>query len=121
IQSGGRRGAMAITSGLLFLAAIFLIPLLSFIPESAIAPVIIITGAIMMQQLRFVKFADFSEWFPTFLILVLIPLTSSISTGLAFGFIVYPICILVVGNFRDVSIVLYVLRLFFLILLFIDL
>ena len=115
IQSGGRRGAMAITSGLLFLAAIFLIPLLSFIPESAIAPVIIITGAIMMQQLRFVKFADFSEWFPTFLILVLIPLTSSISTGLAFGFIVYPICKLVVGNYKDVSKVMYVLSFLFLI------
>lgn len=115
IQSGGRRGAMAIISGLLFLAAIFLIPLLSFIPESAIAPVIIITGAIMMQQLRFVKFADFSEWFPTFLILVLIPLTSSISTGLAFGFIVYPICKLVVGNYRDVSKVMYVLSFLFLI------
>src|SRR5699024_6775307 len=115
IQSGGRRGAMAITSGLLFLAAIFLIPLLSFIPEAAIAPVIIITGAIMMQQLRFVKFADFSEWFPTFLILVLIPLTSSISTGLAFGFIVYPICKLVVGNYRDVSKVMYALSLLFLI------
>ena len=45
----------------------------------------------MMQQLKAINFDDFSEWFPAFLIVVLIPLTGSISVGLAFGFAAYPL------------------------------
>ena len=71
-------------------------------PQAAIAPVIIITGAMMMQQLQYVEFNDFSEWFPAFLIVVLIPLTGSISTGLAFGFVAYPLLKLLNRQARDV-------------------
>ena len=91
IESGGKTGLMSLVSGGMFLLALFFIPLLNYVPQAAIAPVIIITGAIMMQQLKAINFDDFSEWFPAFLIVVLIPLTGSISVGLAFGFAAYPL------------------------------
>lgn len=102
IASGGRTGLMALTAGVLFALSLFFIPLLSYVPQAAIAPVIIITGAVMMQQLQYVEFNDFSEWFPAFLVVVLIPLTGSISTGLAFGFTAYPLLKLIIGRAREV-------------------
>ena len=102
IASGGRTGLMALVAGILFALSLFFIPLLSYVPQAAIAPVIIITGAMMMQQLQYVEFNDFSEWFPAFLIFVLIPLTGSISTGLAFGFTAYPLLKLLNGRVGEV-------------------
>lgn len=103
IASGGRTGLMALVAAVLFGASIFFIPFLSYVPQAAIAPVIIITGAMMMQQLHYVELMDFSEWFPAFLIVVLIPLSGSISTGLAFGFTAYPLLKLMDGSMREVS------------------
>ncbi len=114
ILEGGRRGVTAVTAGVLFLASLFFVPLLTYVPESAVAPVIIITGAMMMQQLERINFADFSEWFPAFLIVVLIPLTNSISTGLAFGFAAYPMMKAFTGKARSVSAINYGLGLLFL-------
>ena len=105
IASGGRKGIMALTSAVLFLGAMLFVPLLSFVPQAAIAPVIIITGAMMMQQLAHMDFSDFTEWFPAFLIVVLIPLTGSISTGLAFGFTAWPLLKFLGGERREVHIV----------------
>ena len=105
IASGGRKGIMALTSAALFLGAMLFVPLLSFVPQAAIAPVIIITGAMMMQQLAHMDFSDFTEWFPAFLIVVLIPLTGSISTGLAFGFTAWPLLKFLGGERREVHIV----------------
>ena len=105
IASGGRKGIMALTSAVLFLGAMLFVPLLSFVPQAAIAPVIIITGAMMMQNLAHMDFSDFTEWFPAFLIVVLIPLTGSISTGLAFGFTAWPLLKFLGGERREVHIV----------------
>ena len=102
IASGGRKGIMALTSAVLFLGAMLFVPLLSFVPQAAIAPVIIITGAMMMQNLAHMDFSDFTEWFPAFLIVVLIPLTGSISTGLAFGFTAWPLLKFLGGERREV-------------------
>ena len=103
IAGGGRTGLMALVSAVLFGLSLFFIPFLSYVPQAAIAPVIIITGAMMMQQLHYVDLLDFSEWFPAFLIVVLIPLSGSISTGLAFGFTAYPLLKLMDGSRREVS------------------
>lgn len=103
IESGGRRGVMALTAAVLFAASLFFVPLLAYVPQAAIAPVIIITGAIMMTNLARMDFSDFTEWFPAFLIVVLIPLTGSISTGLAFGFTAWPIMKFVGGRRAEVT------------------
>lgn len=113
IASGGRTGLMALTAAILFLVSLFFIPLLSYVPQAAIAPVIIITGAMMMQQLQHMDFKDFSEWFPAFLVVVLIPLSGSISTGLAFGFTAYPLLKLMNGRFRELHALSYGLGILF--------
>lgn len=106
---------MAITAGILFAISTFFVPLLAYVPQAAIAPVIIITGAIMMEAIGSIDMHDFAAWFPAFLIIVLIPLTNSISTGLAFGFVFYPILRLASGDGRNVSPTMYVLGGLFLI------
>ena len=98
IACGGRGGIVALTAAGLFILSLFFVPLLSYVPQAAIAPVIIITGAMMMQQLQHIDFNDFSEWFPAFLLVVLIPLSGSISIGLAFGFAAYPLLKLFAGQ-----------------------
>lgn len=102
IASGGRTGIMPGVCGVLFLLALCFVPGIAYIPEAAIAPVIIITGAMMMQQMQYLEFNDFSEWFPAFLIIVMMPLTGSISTGLAFGFAAYPILKFLAGKGSEV-------------------
>ncbi|GAF37428.1 NCS2 family permease [Lentilactobacillus farraginis] len=109
IESGGRTGITSIVAGIMFALSIFFIPLLSFVPQAAIAPVIIITGALMMNQLSRINMFDFSDWFPAFLIVVLIPFTTSISTGLAFGFVAYPILKIAAGRAKELTIATYVL------------
>lgn len=114
IESGGRTGLTSIVAGLMFAVSLFFIPLLAFVPQAAIAPVIIITGALMMNQLSRVNMYDFSDWFPAFLIVVLIPFTSSISTGLAFGFVAYPLLKIAAGRQRELTMATYVLGFLFL-------
>lgn len=107
IEEGGKTGLTTIVSGTLFLATLFFIPLLSYVPQAAIAPVILITGALMMKNLQHIQFDDFTEWFPAFLIVVLIPLTSSIADGMAAGFVFYPIVKLVSGKKSEIHPILY--------------
>lgn len=114
IESGGRTGLTSIVAGVMFAISLFFIPLLAFVPQAAIAPVIIITGALMMNQLSRINMFDFSDWFPAFLIVVLIPFTSSISTGLAFGFVVYPLLKIAAGRQKELTVATYVLGFLFL-------
>ena len=114
IASGGRTGLMALVAAGLFAGSVFFIPLLSFVPQAAIAPVIIITGAMMMQQIQYIALDDFSEWFPAFLVIVLIPWSGSISTGLAFGFTFYPLLKIMNRQAREVHVLGYLLGFLFL-------
>ena len=114
IESGGRTGLTAIVTGVMFGLSLFFIPLLSFVPQAAISPVIIITGALMMNRLSRINMFDFSDWFPAFLIVVIIPFTSSISTGLAFGFVTYPLLKIAAGRQNELTIPTYVLGALFL-------
>ncbi|UQS83924.1 NCS2 family permease [Bombilactobacillus thymidiniphilus] len=115
IESGGKTGLTALVASFLFAISLFVVGLLKFVPQAAIAPVIIITGALMMQQLATIDLHDLSEWFPAFLIIVLIPLTGSIATGLAFGFISYPIAKMAASKIKQISKTMWCLSLLFLI------
>lgn len=117
IQQGGRTGRTSITVGLLFAAAFFAVPLLAYIPNSALAPVIIITGCLMMQSLQHVDLTDLSEWVPTFLMIVIMAFSMSISDGLAFGFVSYPLVKTFVGKHRDISLPMWVISICFFIYL----
>jgi adenine/guanine/hypoxanthine permease len=114
IAAGGRTGFTAVTTGVLFLASIFFIPLIKLIPGSAIAPILIIIGALMLQHIKNVELNDFSEWFPAFVIIVMIPFTYSIADGIAFGFILYPLLKLAVGKTKEVSLPLVTISILFL-------
>lgn len=114
-QLGARTGIMSITAGIMFLLSTFFISFLDLVPQAAIAPVIIITGALMLSNLKTINMDDFAEWFPAFLIVVLIPLTGSISIGLAFGFVAYPIVKIFNGQIKSISTINYILSGLFLI------
>lgn len=113
IAAGGRTGFTALVSGALFGATFFFIPLLAYIPDSAIAPVLIVIGGLIMQNVKEMDFSDMTEAFPAFLIMVMIPFTYSIVDGMAFGFIAYPLVKIARGKSRDVSPVLYIIAALF--------
>ncbi|WP_028589956.1 NCS2 family permease [Paenibacillus massiliensis] len=114
IAAGGRTGVTPLVTAIMFGLTFFFIPLLTYIPDSAIAPVLIIIGGLMVQNVKEMNFADFADAFPAFLIMVMIPFTYSIVDGMAFGFIAYPLAKLAAGKGKEVPLVLYVIAILFL-------
>jgi AGZA family xanthine/uracil permease-like MFS transporter len=109
IAAGGRTGLTSLTAGVLMLVSLGFLPMVRMIPDSAIAPVLIIIGGLMLQNVQSINLRDFSEGFPAFLIIALIPLSYSIVDGIAFGFIVYPLLKLALGRRKEVPALLYVI------------
>lgn len=115
IAAGGKTGLTSLTTGVLFLGSLFALPFVKIIPDSAIAPILIIIGGLMIVNIQNINLQDFSEGFPAFLIIVMIPLTYSIADGIAFGFIAYPVLKLALGKRNEVKKPLYIIAsLFFL-------
>jgi AGZA family xanthine/uracil permease-like MFS transporter len=114
VAAGGRSGVTAIVTGLLFLAALFVAPLVGVIPAAATAPALIIVGSMMMSTVAEIAWADPMIAVPAFLTIITIPLTFSIANGLAFGFSAYTLLKVLRGQFRGVSWMVYVLTLLFL-------
>jgi len=109
IAAGGRTGLTSLVTGVLFLLTLVFLPLVKLIPDSAIAPVLIIIGGLMLQHVQNINLRDFTEGFPSFLIIALIPLSYSIVDGIAFGFVAYPLLKLALGKRREVPALLYVI------------
>ncbi|MBT2569989.1 NCS2 family permease [Planococcus sp. ISL-110] len=109
MTAGGRTGLTTITAGLLFLVASFFIPVIKLIPDSAIAPILIIIGGLMLQNIKNLDMKDMTESFPALMIVALIPFTYSIADGIAIGFILYPVLKIATGRWREVSPALYVI------------
>ncbi|MED3878597.1 NCS2 family permease [Priestia megaterium] len=113
IAAGGRTGLTSLITGVLFLSSLLFIPFIKLVPDSAIAPILIVIGALMIQNIKNINLQDLTEGFPAFLIIALIPLTYSIADGIAFGFIAYPLLKLFLGKMREVSMFMYVSALLF--------
>jgi len=113
IAAGGRTGLTALTAAVLFLASAFFIPWIKLIPDSAIAPVLMIIGGLMISGVQRIRFADFTEGFPAFLTIALIPLTYSIVDGIGFGFIAYSLLKLFAGKGREPKIATYAISVLF--------
>ncbi|WP_214721568.1 NCS2 family permease [Exiguobacterium sp. s192] len=93
VAAGGRTGLTSVTVGLLFaLAAVFgpIVQSISAVPAIT-APALMLVGALMLQNIKQINWDDFGEAFTAFMIIVIMPLSGSIATGIAFGFIIYPI------------------------------
>lgn len=115
IEEGGRTGLTAVTTGILFLIAIFAAPLVGFIPPVAIAPALIIVGIMMMESVIKIDFSDYSEAVPAFITIASMPFTYSISNGISLGFLSYVLIKLFSGKGKEVSVVMYILGVFFLV------
>jgi AGZA family xanthine/uracil permease-like MFS transporter len=89
VSDGGRSGLTGVTTAALFLCATFFTPLIAAVPAYATAPALIIVGIFMMRGIGGIDFYDFEQGAPAFLTFILMPLTFSIATGLAFGLIAY--------------------------------
>ncbi|MCH6267236.1 NCS2 family permease [Neobacillus citreus] len=115
VAAGGRTGLTTLTVAVLFILSAFFGPLVGAVSGiSAItSPALIIVGSLMMGNIAKIRWGELEEAFPAFLTILAMPLTSSISTGIALGFISYPLLKLVKGKGRDVHPLVYVFAVLF--------
>lgn len=113
IAMGGRTGLTAIFIGIFFLISMIFSPLLAVIPTTVTAPALIIVGVLMASNLKKIDWEKFEIAFPAFLIVVGMPLTYSISDGLALGMIAYPITMIATKRYKEVSVMMYILLFIF--------
>ena len=115
VAVGGRTGLTTLTVAILFMVAAFFGPFVFALSGvSAItAPALIIVGSLMISVVKEIDWDSFDEAFPAFLIILTMPLTSSIATGIALGFITYPILKVVKGQWRKVPLLLYIFAILF--------
>ena len=104
IMVGARTGLAALITSLGFLLALFFTPLISIVPGYATAPALIIVGIFMFRQMASLDFKDFRILLPAFITTFTMPLTYSISTGLALGFLSYIIIHFLIGDFKKLNI-----------------
>ena len=114
VAAGGRTGVTAIVTGLLFIAALFLAPLVGAIPAAATAPALILVGSLMAGVVAEIDWKDAEVGVPAFLTMMTIPLTFSIANGLAFGFTAFTLIKVARGKFRQVNWLMYLLTALFL-------
>lgn len=114
ITAGGKTGLTSLITGMLFLVSLLFIPFIKIIPNAAISPILIIIGGLMIKNVENINFSDFTEGFPAFLTIVLIPLTYSIVDGIAFGFIAYPMMKFFKKDQKELSTSMYIISLLFL-------
>lgn len=101
VSDGGRTGLTSVVTAGLFLLAAFFTPLIAAVPAYATAPALMIVGIFMMRGIGQIDFYDFEEGAPAFLTFVLMPLTFSIATGLAFGLVSFVLIKLCTGKLRQ--------------------
>jgi AGZA family xanthine/uracil permease-like MFS transporter len=113
VAAGGRTGVTAMVTGLLFVAALFVAPVVGAIPAAATAPALIVVGSLMISAVAEIAWNDPEIAVPAFLTITTIPLTFSIANGLAFGFTAFTLLKVARGKFRQVNWFVYVLTALF--------
>lgn len=114
VAAGARTGFASVVTGVLFLLALFFYPVLSVITSAVTAPALIIVGVLMASALKLIEWDKFEIAVPSFLVIIMMPLTSSIATGIAIGFIFYPITMIVAGRAKEIHPIMYGLFFIFL-------
>ncbi|KAB2330097.1 NCS2 family permease [Bacillus mesophilum] len=109
VAAGARTGLAAVVTGVLFLIALFFSPLLSVVTSAVTAPALIIVGVLMVASLGKIDWTKFEIAVPAFLTILAMPLTYSIATGIAIGFIFYPITMIVKGKIKEIHPIMYFL------------
>jgi len=119
VEAGGRTGLTSLTTATCFLVSLFLTPLILLIPDVATAPALVIIGIFMLQSAAKMDLNDFSKAAPAFVAIMTMPLTFSISEGVALGLLVHVGLQVGLGRAKAVSPVLYILTVLFLVHYFI--
>lgn len=114
VEQGGRSGLTAFVTGACFLLAMFFSPLFLAIPSAATGPVLVLVGVMMMASVVNIDFKNYSDAIPAFICIVMMPLCYSISEGIVLGVLSYVILNLLSGNFKKLSVGIYILAAFFL-------
>jgi adenine/guanine/hypoxanthine permease len=107
VASGAKTGFASLVTAGFFILSLFFFPLLSVITSSVTAPALIIVGVLMVSSLRHIEWDKFEIAVPAFLTMVTMPLSYSISTGIALGFIFYPITMIVAGRRKEINPIMY--------------
>ncbi|RHM54786.1 NCS2 family permease [Mitsuokella sp. AF33-22] len=113
IAAGGKTGLTAVTVSICFFIALLFAPLVGLVPGFATAPPLILVGALMMSEVGKINFQDFSDGLPAFLTIIMMPLTGSIANGFAFGFVSYAFMKTAVGKYKEVSWIMWLVSLAF--------
>jgi AGZA family xanthine/uracil permease-like MFS transporter len=110
VEQGGRTGLTALSVAFFFLIALFLSPIVAMVGSypAITAPALVLVGSMMLRNVLQIRWDDFTEAFPAFLVLICIPLTYSIADGLALGFICHPLLKVFSGRHREVRWFMYV-------------
>ena len=118
VEAGGRTGLTALTTGIIFLACMFLAPIAAIIPAAATSSALIYVGILMVQGLKKIDFDDMYQVAPVALMLIAMPISGSIGHAIGIGLIVYTVMKLFTGKGKDVSVLTYILSVIFLIKFF---
>ncbi len=118
VEAGGRTGLTALTTGIVFLACMFIAPVAAIIPAAATSSALIYVGVLMLTGLKNVHFDDLCETVPVALMLIAMPVSGSIGHAIGIGLITYTIIKVFTGKAKDVSVLTYVLSAIFLIKFF---
>ncbi|MEH7237212.1 NCS2 family permease [Bacillus sp. JJ1562] len=113
VAAGARSGFASVITAIFFLLALFFSPLLGVVTPAVTSPALIIVGVLMVATLGDIEWKKFEIAVPAFLTIVTMPLTSSIATGIAIGFIFYPITMMVKGKAKEIHPLMYALFIIF--------
>ncbi|HEX2119903.1 MAG TPA: NCS2 family permease, partial [Acidimicrobiales bacterium] len=108
VADGARTGLASVVTGLLFLCALFLTPLVAVVPYEAASPALVVVGFLLMTRVKDIPWDDYAVAIPAFLTIVLMPFTFSITNGIGAGFVSYAVIKLVSGRAREVHPLLWV-------------
>ena len=118
VEAGGRTGLTALTTGILFLACIFIAPIAAIIPAAATSAALIYVGVLMLQGLKNIDFNDMDQMVPVAMMLIAMPISGSIGHAIGLGLISYTVIKLFSGKGKEVSVLTYVISVLFLIKFF---
>ena len=120
VAEGGRTGLTSTVTGILFLVALIFSPIFITIPGFATAPTLIIVGLFMIENVVNIDFSDYTEGLPAFITIIMMPFAYSIADGLVFGFLSYVFIKILTGKSKDISKVMYILSVLFIIKLILE-
>ena len=115
IEQGGRTGLTAVSAALCFAISLFLAPIVKIVPMAAIAPILIFVGISMIENVTKIDWLDKIIAIPAFFTIIMMPLSYSITTGIQFGFLLYIVVNLVNKKGKEVSPIIYIFSILFLI------